>query len=467
MLRSDVRAALERHAGRRPAVFRMPREVERRIRRRQRARLVVAALGGVVATAACLIVILTIAGRPGSMPSTADIGVPPGWPLVRETPSGLAFVPAIEGDVTDGPEVLASGTVEGTEFTVFAYTVGRDDDRAACVGFVSRPSVSSWDAVAPTLLCSIDPPPVPSARDVSLLGVAVADHPELVAHIGLTSDRVDQVMVWAGGNQGMSEIPQLDRLRRWEVRPVFFIPAEGAGPLEAFAEVGGGIMPLAHGDLCSPDGGQPCRAPVVQDLPTTSPVRVPEPLDGGGWPEVTYGGDFEPYVDHEADAEGIVDPGVVGEKTVVAYGTVQGAPWSLVAYNLRDRDAPEGVNPAADLSVAGVGGSTGGSLYETDPWRPNDLSARRMSGDGSEGFEILDGLVSMRVASVRLELDDGTVHDLTLLDGPPGVNARYFVEFIPAGVSGRLVALDPAGAEIVQMCLRDMFGLPPGGDPCA
>jgi hypothetical protein len=86
---------------------------------------------------------------------------------------------------------------------------------------------------------------------------------------------------------------------------------------------------------------------------------------------------------------------------------------------------------------------------------------------GGVGFETLDGVASLRVATVRLELADGTVREETLIPGPEGVQARYFVDFIPAGVAGRLVALDAEGNEIEQMCLDDMFGVPAGGDPCS
>ncbi|MGZ4129637.1 MAG: hypothetical protein ACXVPR_02260, partial [Actinomycetota bacterium] len=147
------------------------------------------------------------------------------------------------------------------------------------------------------------------------------------------------------------------------------------------------------------------------------------------------------------------------------YGTVQGAPWSLVAYNVRDNDAPSGLNPMSQLFITGVGGG-GSALYETDPWQPNDLGASHGLGE-SRGFDDLTGVASTRVTAVRLELTDGTTRDLDLIVGPPGVEARFFVTFLPAGSEGRLVALDASGAEIEQMCLRDMMGVPPGGDACA
>ena len=89
-----------------------------------------------------------------------------------------------------------------------------------------------------------------------------------------------------------------------------------------------------------------------------------------------------------------------------------------------------------------------------------------MHGD-DDRFDSVHGIVSTRVDAVRLELSDGTVQDVRLIPGPAGVDARYFVLFVPHRAQGRLVALDAAGQEIEQMCLRDMMGVPPGDDPCA
>jgi hypothetical protein len=89
-----------------------------------------------------------------------------------------------------------------------------------------------------------------------------------------------------------------------------------------------------------------------------------------------------------------------------------------------------------------------------------------MHGD-DDRFDSIYGIVSTRVHAVRLELSDGTVDDVTLIPGPAGVDARYFVLFVPHRAQGRLVAFDAAGQEVEQMCLRDMMGVPPGGDPCA
>lgn len=47
------------------------------------------------------------------------------------------------------------------------------------------------------------------------------------------------------------------------------------------------------------------------------------------WPDVTFGGSHEPYVDRMVDEAAYI----TRPKTVAAYGTVQGYPWSLVLFD--------------------------------------------------------------------------------------------------------------------------------------
>jgi hypothetical protein len=469
-----IREALAERAGLPPTTTMAP-SVRRRVRLRQAG--LAAALGSVAALAIAFAVFaygtaLTPRPDPTSTFDPAADGytspledVPPQWPAVDIRDPASAYVPSPNGEpnVTEGPVVLASGTVKGSSFTLYAYTLGRGADATPCLGFVGFAPAGQNTKAAPEAGTCANDPAVPQRQDVAFIGAGAAGVPGLEANFGFVSDRVDDIYVWGGGHLGMFEIPRLPRLDGWEASPFFFVPAPNAGPLEVSTRVNGGVVPLAHADICLPaDVSGTCRTTVRQDLPISSPVDVPLPLAAGGWPRVTHGGDFEPYVDHEANVDGVVDPGVIGEKTVIAYGTVQGAPWSLVAYNIRYPGAPGDVSPANDLFVTGVGGSSGATLFETTPWSPNDLAAGRMHGDG-EGFDSIDGIVSMRVDAVRLELSDGTVQDVMLIPGPPGVDARYFVLFIPHRAQGRLVALDAAGQEVEQMCLPDMAGVPPDG----
>jgi hypothetical protein len=473
-----IREALRERAGS-PPVTTMPPSVQRRVRVRQAG--LAAALGSVAVLGIAVAVIAygtALTPRPDSA-STFDPAadgytspledVPPHWPAVDIHDPASAYVPSLAGDsdVTEGPVVLASGRVEGASFTLYAYTLGHGADATPCLGFVGFTPAGAPTKSSPDMGTCANAPAVPQRQDVAFIGGGNAEVPGLEANFGFVSERVDVIYVWGGGRLGGFAMPRLPRLDGWKVSPFFFVPAPDAGPLEVSAtRSNGGVVPLAHADICGPsEVSGTCRTKVYQDLPISSPVDVPLPIPAGAWPSVTYGGEFEPYVDHEANADGVRDPGVVGEKTVIAYGTVQKAPWSLVAYNTRYPGAPGDVSPAGDFFITGVGGS-GATLFNTTPWAPNDFAAGRMHGDDAR-FDSVDGIVSTRVHAVRLELSDGTVQDVTLIPGPAGVDARYFVLFIPNPAQGRLVALDAAGREVEQMCLRDMMGVPPGGDPCA
>jgi hypothetical protein len=472
----DIREALVTRAGT-PVVGAMPAGARRRVRIRQTgvAAVLTSFVAGVLAVA---FIAYGSVGRSNPVPGrTVDPAadgyaspledVPPHWPAVNIADPSTAYVPRLnDPSVVAGPVVLASGSVDGSSFTLYGYTQRQGHSTTACLGFVGFAAPGSPTSTAPDMVTCADAPPVPRAGDVAFIGGGSADRRDLEANFGFVSRRVDVVAVWGGRSLGMFEIPPLERLHGWDVTPFFFVPSADAGPLEVDARVNGDTLELAHADICPPSNvSGTCRAQVHQDLPLSSLVDVPVPLAPGEWPVVTYGGDFEPYVDHEATAGGLVDPGVVGEKTVIAYGTVQGAPWSLVVYNARYPGAPGDVAPESQLFITGVGGS-GGGLYQTQPWTPNDLGGGRMHGDDA-GFDSIDGVVSSRVATVRLELSDGTVRQADLISGPDGVDARFFLMFVPAGSDGRVVALDGSGREIEQMCLRDMMGVPPGGDPCS
>jgi hypothetical protein len=136
-------------------------------------------------------------------------------------------------------------------------------------------------------------------------------------------------------------------------------------------------------------------------------MALPPRIDPPGlqmWPRTVVGGDFEPYVDHEADREGRLDPGVLPPKVPIAWGTVQGVPWSLTAFNVdgsRDWEGHGGAEgepgPAGQLFLGHHGDFGGGgiSLFNTTPWRPNDLSVAGM-GFGTGPITAHVGVVSRR-----------------------------------------------------------------------
>ncbi|MGH2652875.1 MAG: hypothetical protein ACRDHV_00805 [Actinomycetota bacterium] len=73
-----------------------------------------------------------------------------------------------------------------------------------------------------------------------------------------------------------------------------------------------------------------------------------------------------------------------------------------------------------------------------------------------EGSNLAVGVLSTVVASLELRLDDGMVIVADLLDPPPelGVPRRFFVEFLPQGARGEMVALDAGGSVMATEPLR-------------
>jgi hypothetical protein len=166
----------------------------------------------------------------------------------------------------------------------------------------------------------------------------------------------------------------------------------------------------------------------------------------GEWPEVSYGGDFTPYVDHVIDMEGVLDPDVVGKKHVVAYGTVQGIPWSLTGFMSTDHSNDP--IPVGELFL-GPGGQFGGSgLRFSGP--QFGVSG---TGFGSVGLTAYAGIVGESVAAVEFRPASGEPMPIRLFEGPSTVGARYFVLWPPTGAVGEIVALDASGAVVDQASL--------------
>ena len=166
----------------------------------------------------------------------------------------------------------------------------------------------------------------------------------------------------------------------------------------------------------------------------------------GEWPEVSYGGDFTPYVDHVIDMQGVLDPGVVGKKHVVAYGTVQGIPWSLTGFMSTDHsDDPI---PVGELFLGPRGRFGGSGLGFSGP--QFGVSG---TGFGSVGLTAYAGIVGESVAAVEFRPASGQARPIRLFEGPSSVGARYFVLWPPTGAVGEIVALDASGEVVDQASL--------------
>jgi hypothetical protein len=181
------------------------------------------------------------------------------------------------------------------------------------------------------------------------------------------------------------------------------------------------------------------------DAGTTVRIVISEG-SAGEWPEVSYNGDFTPYVDHVIDMEGVLDPEVVGKKHVVAYGTVQGIPWSLTGFMSTDHS--EEPIPVGELFL-GRGGQFGGSgLGFSGP--QFGVSG---TGFGSVGLTAYAGIVGESVAAVEFRPASGEPRPIRLFEGPPTVGTRYFVLWPPTGAVGEIVALDASGEVVDQASL--------------
>jgi hypothetical protein len=81
------------------------------------------------------------------------------------------------------------------------------------------------------------------------------------------------------------------------------------------------------------------------------------------WPEVTWGGPIEPYIDRVGD-EGRF---LAGPKKVVSHGTVAGIPWTLTAFTTKpvgewwEYEGP--VGPEAEFFLGSDGEYGGGSSH--------------------------------------------------------------------------------------------------------
>lgn len=461
-LEEQVRETLARHAGM-PHSRPMPTGTARAVRVRE------AAFVGGVALVLVLSILATVAvfrtlphGERGDSQVAGDgypsplEDVPPGWPAVEISDPAQAYIPNLGGDpdVLDGPVVLASGSVDGSAFTLYAYTQRRGDGITECLGFAGFAAPAEAASTAPDVQTCAYAPAVPEEGDLAFIGAGSAERPDLEANFGFVSRRVGRIYVWGGGDVGMFEVPILDGLEGWNVSPFLFVPSTDAGPIEV--EGGQSSQPLARADVChASEVSGTCRTE-VQQLVLVGVEVGGDPLEPGAWPEVTIGGDFTPYVDHVVGADGALDAGVVGEKVVIAYGTVQGIPWSLTAFDVRDgggwtgNAGPDGEpGPAGELFL-GAGGMFGGgglALYGTTPWQANALGASGF-GFGAARLTAYAGVVSTRVERVEVHLADGEVRTVSLIDGPAGVEARYFVLWAPNDAAGRIVAFDAEGAEI-------------------
>jgi hypothetical protein len=441
----------------------MPHGTVSRVRRRRAGTAALVALAGSAALVVVSVAYLTLTPADrlerGVLDPAADgytsplEDVPPGWPAVDiHDPTGTAISPSIRQALPGATRLLVFGTVESVDFQL----VGWDGPTGSCLGFVEL-STRDTGTLRGETCAKTTPGAVPSEHDVRAVTSLVDGDEALWPTFGFVSERARIVYAWGGLEQGMFEIPVIKAGSADNWAFVFFPPTDAP-----VLEVYGRAQQLARADGCS-TVGEACEMAVQQLVPIGTDPSAHFDLAPGEWPELTFGGDFTPYIDHEINENGVRDPGVVGEKSVVAYGTVEGVPWSITGFKVRSAGE---VVPSGQFFL-GAGGALGGEgLGELRPEQPPGHLSAGFATVNSE-ISYVDGLIGAEVSKIRVVLESGEERFPELFPGPPDVDARYFVLFVPLEATGRVYALDDAGNVVSQMCLRDMMELLPGGDPCA
>jgi hypothetical protein len=183
-----------------------------------------------------------------------------------------------------------------------------------------------------------------------------------------------------------------------------------------------------------------------------------DPPAPGEWPDVTRGDLSGAYVDYSEEEAA----SIVVDKTAIDAGRVQDEPWSLVALEQNGNGAlwSEGApGPCGELFLGSWGDDGGGSFCLRLDDIEDSLEMTSMGIVWGVGpITAYAGVATNRVDRIELDLVGGVSRLVPLLDGPPGVNARYFVVFVPNGARGSVLAYGESG-EVVgrnELCAAQL-----------
>lgn len=173
------------------------------------------------------------------------------------------------------------------------------------------------------------------------------------------------------------------------------------------------------------------------------------------WPEVIIGGTHHPYVDHVADEM----PYITRPKTVAAFGTVDGYPWSLVLFQKQgdpedeEEMAPDhrpnparfefflGGSPGLPGSAPGGLGGGGGEINIRDGAHIDTTAHSCPTDPPIMGYVVF---TSDEVFELQVKPDNAEARSFPVerhLEGFP----RFCVFFPPFAVPGDIAALDASG----------------------
>jgi len=449
----------------------MPSGTTRRVRRRRGVRI--AGATAMVASLGVLVWLVTAGpapdGRPqvANRPSLTATPVPTGWPKVELGDPADAFVSvAFDRTLVGDKQPLLAGQVDGSTFSVTAWTADGHDHPGPCLDVTvfareaSPGAVSSGGDPTRAACDSLALTPASLRVDLDTWVLTSPDRPTVRAGLGFTSPRVARLTLTSRGGGEVIELPVL-RPAGWNVGAfAFFPPAHGGGTLEAKAADG---TVLATAEVCDkgtcnpkPDQlvpfdhaevGDPAD-PLVGFYDVLDPLAVPKYV-GDHWAEVSFGGDFAPYVDI-VDANRSVD----GLKHVITYGEVDGARFSLVTYQPRPA-ADEGPGSCIEFFYDYFQPGTdvaGGSGLCTDPQSDGSVEpGRSMSvgidwrGDKWDDYRTLVGAVAPQVDHLEITFEDGTAQRVSVLPAAAD-GTRSVLAFLPVGVAGRVEAVAADGS---------------------
>jgi hypothetical protein len=190
--------------------------------------------------------------------------------------------------------------------------------------------------------------------------------------------------------------------------------------------------------------------PAPHGRDTSLDLHDVDPPAPGEWPDVTSGDLSDAYVDR-SEGEGA---SIVVDKTAIDAGRVQDEPWSLVALEQNGTGAlwsQASPGPCGELFLGSWGDDGGGSFclrLDAMSGSPEMTSMGIVWGVGP--ITAYAGVATSRVDRIELDVVGGGSRVVPLLDGPPGVNARYFVVFVPNGARGSVIAYGGSGEVVAR-----------------
>ena len=254
-------------------------------------------------------------------------------------------------------------------------------------------------------------------------------------------DRVRTALHEHADNQGVRTMPSMTRgqVRRREAWFVATVSVVAASAIAVGALLVQGLPHAAPGRDVAADG-------------FTSPLEViPK-----GWPVVDIGDPAKAYVPFPFGDY------AVGPKHVIASGTVDGVPFSLVGFMPTDPDEGQGCfEYAAPWSgQPGSAGVMGSCVGAPDISVPNetDLDLLGFSSEAYGRIEADMGFVSPRVEQLSVQPEGGSAFPIEILEGPEGWDARFFLTFFYEGMEGHVVAYASDGTMLARSSLCAVVG---------